>query len=82
MSTYDENQIDEMCDAITDLIDDLHGNHEYDKNFFLENNCDPRHGYRHVVTLLKLLRQHPDYSEWADAHLEAHAKAVRDFQAA
>jgi hypothetical protein len=73
--------VDEMCKAISDLIDDLHSNHEYDKNYF-GSNCEPGHGYRHVVTLLKLLRQRPDYSEWADAYLEAYAKTVRDMQAA
>jgi hypothetical protein len=78
MKPYD---VDEMCEAISELIDDLHRNHEYDSNFF-ENNCEPSHGYRHVVTLLKLLRQRPDYSKWADEYLEAYAKAVRDIQAA
>jgi len=69
--TFSKKQIDAMCKAISDLVDDLHDNHEYDKNFFDHIDCP--HGYRYVVTLLKLLQRHPHYSEWARGYLEAYA---------
>jgi hypothetical protein len=66
---YGPEWTDKMCNAICDLIDDLHDNHDYDKNFG-EHNCSPGHGYWYVITLLELLRQHPDHKCWADLHFK------------
>jgi hypothetical protein len=70
--TYSEEQIDQMREAIADLIDDLYENHDY----FRDCDCARDCGYGHVVTLLKLLRQDSSYSRWADTYLKEHAEMV------
>jgi hypothetical protein len=72
--TYSKNQIDEMCAEIAGLIDALAYHFDY------EGDDADYDDYRHVVALLKLLRQRPDYGypEWAETYLEAYGEAIRE----
>jgi hypothetical protein len=63
-----------MLSAVSDLIDDLHDNHDYFANW-LGCNCAPDHGARHVRRLLQMLGRRPEYTEWADAYLQQYGSA-------
>ena len=66
MAHYTEEEIDELLEAVSELIDD----YNCYPDDYLDNSA--------VVTLLKILRQHPIYRTWAEALLKAPEQTAVD----
>ena len=68
---------DKLLSLVSDLIDDLHDNHDYFANW-RDCNYALDHGAQHVHELLRMFRRRPEYAEWASDYLKTYDAAAEE----